>query len=247
MAERLHKLLAHAGYGSRRQIESWIAEGRVRVNDRVAELGDSATLDDSVTIDGRPVTIAKAGRVPRRVLAFKKHTGQVVTRHDPDARPTVFRGLPKLRAGRWLAVGRLDINTSGLLLLTTDGELKRRLEHPGYGLEREYAVRVHGPVDQAMLERLTAGVMLDDGEARFDSVVATSEGRGTNHWFHVIVREGRNRVVRRLWASQGVEVSRLIRVRVGPVALPTGVKAGRWRELDKQEVRELAAAVDLKS
>lgn len=246
MTERLQKLLARAGYGSRREIERWIAAGRVRVNGRVAKVGDSAGPGDKVAVGGRAVDMAAAGRVPCRVLAYKKHVDQVVTRRDPEGRPTVFRGLPRLKSGRWLAVGRLDINTSGLLLLTTDGELKRRLEHPGYGLEREYAVRVHGVVDEPMLDRLTAGVELEDGLARFDRIAAEAGATGSNRWFHVVVTQGRNRVVRRLWDSQGVTVSRLIRVRYGPVTLPTGVKAGRWRELDKAEVKALTAQVDLK-
>lgn len=244
--ERLQKLLAQAGYGSRREIERWIAAGRVQLNERVARVGDSAGPGDRVAVDGRPVDLAGAARVPCRVLAYKKYADQVVTRRDPEGRPTVFQGLPRLRSGRWLAVGRLDVNTSGLLLLTTDGELKRRLEHPSYSLEREYAVRVHGVVDEPMLERLMTGVELEDGPARFERIAAEAGPKGSNRWFHVVVTQGRNRVVRRLWASQGVTVSRLMRVRYGPVALPTGIKAGRWRELDKAEVRALAAQVGLK-
>lgn len=246
MAERVQKLLARAGYGSRRQIEAWIAAGRVRVNDRVARLGDTATPRDRIQVDGRPVRPDRAADVPCRVLAYKKHVDQVVTRRDPEGRPTVFRGLPRLKAGRWLAVGRLDVNTSGLLLLTTDGELKRRLEHPRYALEREYAVRVHGEVDEATLARLVAGVELEDGPARFERIVESEHSGRTNRWFQVIVVQGRSRVVRRLWESQGVTVSRLIRTRFGSVSLPTGVRAGRWRELGRPEVRELAATVDLK-
>lgn len=196
-----------------------------------------------MTLDGRALDPGRALRVPRRVLAYKKHVDQVVSRRDPQGRPTVFQRLPRLAAGRWLAVGRLDVNTSGLLLLTTDGELKRRLEHPRYEIEREYAVRVHGDVDDAMCRRLLAGVSLDDGPARFQRIQAGGEKTGRNHWFHVVVTQGRNRVVRRLWASQGVEVSRLIRVRYGPVPLPTGVRAGRWRELDAAELRALIKLV----
>lgn len=245
-AQRLQKLLAHAGYGSRRRIESWIAEGRVQVNGRPATLGDTATVKDQVRIDGRAVNLAKAQQAASRVLAYKKYAGQVVTRRDPQGRPTVFRGLPRLEAGRWLTVGRLDINTSGVLLMTTDGELKARLEHPRNAIEREYAVRVHGVVTQTMLERLTSGVELDDGRAAFARLSAAAETRSSNRWFNVVVQEGRNRLVRRLWASQGVEVSRLIRVRYGPVELPGGVRAGRGRELDKRQVRALAQLVDLK-
>lgn len=249
MAERLQKLLARAGYGSRREIETWIGAGRIRVNGRMAKLGDGAELEDQVSLDGRPLAVAKAAAVGRRVLAYKKHVDQVVTRRDPQGRPTVFQRLPRLTAGRWLAVGRLDVNTSGVLLMTTDGELKRRLEHPQYGLEREYAVRVHGPVDEAMLARLRAGVALEDGPARFERLRRGSGQPGSegaaNQWFRVVVTQGRNRIVRRLWTSQGVEVSRLIRVRFGPVLLPTGIKAGGWRELERRDVKALARVVGL--
>lgn len=247
-AERLQKMLAHAGLGSRRQIEGWISEGRVKLNGKTARLGDTATTRDKVVVDGRTINLADSQAAPRRVLAYKKHTDQVVTRHDPEGRQTVFRGLPRLKTGRWLAVGRLDINTSGLLLLTTDGELKRRLEHPSYEIEREYAVRVHGQVSDAMLKALTTGVELEDGEARFDGIRRVDRGRvdnSTNHWFHVLLHEGRNRLVRRLWDSQGVEVSRLIRVGFGPVALPTGIKAGGYYELTPAEVKKLSRLVDL--
>jgi 23S rRNA pseudouridine2605 synthase len=243
MAERLQKLLARAGYGSRRDIERAIAAGRVRVNERTAALGDRAGARDRIRLDGRLLNLEKRHAVKPRVLAYKKHVDQVVTRRDPQGRPTVFKNLPKLAAGRWLAVGRLDINTSGLLLLTTDGELKRRLEHPSYALVRRYAVRVRGAVDAAMLERLQAGVMLDDGRAWFETIYGGGDANRANQWFTVAVRAGRNRIVRRLWASQGVTVSRLIRVGFGPVDLPGGVKAGRWRELTRAEVRALAAGV----
>ncbi len=177
-------------------------------------------------------------------------TRSISTRSSPGAiregRPTVFRKLPKLDAGRWLAVGRLDVNTSGLLLMTTDGELKRRLEHPSYEIVRTYAVRVRGDVDQAMLDRLVEGVELDDGIARFESIRVGDDAHRANRWFEVTVRQGRNRVVRRLWDSQGVTVSRLMRTGFGPIALPTGVKAGSYRELDKKEVSALARLVDLK-
>lgn len=246
MADRIQKVLAHAGYGSRRELERAIAEGRVKINERVATLGDTLAAGDSVRLDGRPLNLAKRGEVPVRVLAYKKHIDQVVTRRDPEGRATVFRKLPKLDAGRWLAVGRLDVNTSGLLLLTTDGELKRRLEHPSYEIVRTYAVRVRGEVDQAMLDRLVEGVQLEDGIARFDSIREGDDAHRANRWFEVTVRQGRNRVVRRLWDSQGVTVSRLMRTGFGPIPLPTGVKAGSYRELDKKEVSALARLVDLK-
>src|SRR5699024_3406984 len=185
-------------------------------------------------------------QVKCRVLAYKKHVDQVVTRRDPQGRPTVFRKLPRLAAGRWLAIGRLDVNTSGLLLMTTDGELKRRLEHPRYGIEREYAARVRGAVDQAMLKRLVTGVELEDGKARFEQVTEHDDAARGNRWVHGTVGQGGKRVVRRRWASQGGTVSRLIRVRYGPVTRPSGVKAGQARELSAAEVRELAALVGLR-
>ncbi len=246
MADRIQKTLAHAGFGSRREIEAAIAAGRVRVNDKTAELGASLAAGDRVAIDGCFVNWEKRIDVPCRVLAYKKHVDQVVTRSDPEGRATVFRKLPRLEGGRWLAVGRLDVNTSGLLLMTTDGELKRRLEHPSYALARTYAVRIHGRVDQAMIDRLVAGVELEDGVAHFESVRVADDENKANRWFEVIVRQGRNRVVRRLWASQGVTVSRLIRTGFGPVPLPGGVKAGSYYELSRKEVKALAAVVDLK-
>jgi len=245
-SERLQKLLARAGYGSRRQVEAMIRAGRLRVNGELATVGVHAGRNDDVRLDGRRLNLARRLNVRCRVLAYKKHVDQVVTRRDPEGRPTVFRKLPKLTGGRWLAVGRLDVNTSGLLLMTTDGELKRRLEHPSYELEREYAVRVHGQVDAAMLERLRNGVELEDGMARFEWIGEHDNDGATNRWFNVIVRQGRNRVVRRLWESQGVTVSRLMRVRFGPVMLPGGVKAGHGQELKPREVTQLAALVDLK-
>lgn len=246
MADRIQKVLAHAGYGSRRELERAIADGRVRINSRLAQLGDTLAAGDAVWLDGRLLDLDRKTDVPTRVLAYKKHVDQVVTRRDPEGRPTVFRKLPRLAAGRWLAIGRLDVNTSGLLLMTTDGELKRRLEHPSYEIVRSYAVRVRGAVDQAMLDRLMSGVPLDDGVARFESIRAGEDAQRANRWFEVTVRQGRNRVVRRLWDSQGVTVSRLMRTGFGPVPLPTGVKAGSYRELSKKQVTALARLVDLK-
>lgn len=246
MADRIQKVLANAGFGSRRQLERVIADGRIRVNNKIASPGDTLSPQDEIRMDGRVLNMEKRQNVPCRVLAYKKHVDQVVTRRDPDGRVTVFKGLPRLIAGRWLSVGRLDVNTSGLLLLTTDGELKKRLEHPSYEIVRTYAVRVHGTVDKAMLERLVEGVELEEGTAYFDTLREADDSHRANRWFEVTVRQGRNRVVRRLWASQGVTVSRLMRTSFGPVALPGGVKAGSFRELNKKEVRALAALVDLK-
>lgn len=247
MAERLHKLLAQAGLGSRREIEGWIREGRVKLNGKVATIGQSATAEDTVNVNGRAVNLAKSQHQATRVLLYKKKVGQVVTRRDPEGRPTIYKRLPRIPAGRWIAIGRLDINTSGLLLLTNDGELARRLMHPSFEIEREYAVRIHGKVDEAMLKRLVEGVQLDDGPARFDAIRAADrkEGDQRNAWFHVVLKEGRNREVRRLWESQGVEVSRLMRVRYGPIALPGGIKAGTAVELEKPQIKALKAAVGL--
>ncbi|GAB3682617.1 23S rRNA pseudouridine(2605) synthase RluB [Salinisphaera aquimarina] len=246
MTERLQKMLARAGYGSRRQLENVIEAGRIRINEKVATLGDKAEPYDKIRMDGKLLNLGERLDIRCRVLAYKKHVDQIVSRNDPGGRPTIFQSLPKLRAGRWLAVGRLDVNTSGLLLVTTDGELKRRLEHPSHEVVRSYAVRVHGVVDEAMLDRLLAGVELDDGMARFDTIRVADDAHRGNRWFEVTVRQGRNRVVRRLWDSQGVTVSRLMRTGFGTVALPGGVKAGGWRELDRKQIRELAALVDLK-
>lgn len=243
MKERLHKLLAQAGVGSRRLAEQWITDGRVTVNGEPAVLGQKVDASDKIHLDGRRLSLETDDTV--RVLAFRKRAGQVVTRHDPERRPTVFRKLPKLRGSRWIAVGRLDLNTSGVLLMTTSGELAKRLMHPSHQLDREYAVRVLGAVDDAMLERLRKGVVLEDGPAKFDRVVPAAdagEGSPSNRWFNVTVREGRNRIVRRLWESQECQVSRLIRVRYGPVVL-RGIRDGGYRELNPDEVAALCELV----
>jgi 23S rRNA pseudouridine2605 synthase len=243
MGERLQKFLAQAGLGSRRQIEDWIRAGRITVDGRVAQLGDRVEGSELIALDGRRLQ-RQSQRVRRRVLAYYKPVGQLTSRSDPGDRPTVFEGLPRLRHARWIAVGRLDINTQGLLLLTTDGELANRLMHPSSQVEREYAVRVRGEVDDALLERLREGVVLDDGPARFDSV-RDAGGSGVNHWYHVVLREGRNREVRRLWESQGVTVSRLVRVRYGPITLRRGLHPERWDELDPGRIAELMKAVGM--
>jgi 23S rRNA pseudouridine2605 synthase len=230
---RLQKLLAAAGLGSRREIETWIEAGRIAVGGKVAKLGDRARPADQITLDGKSLTLSEASGV--RVLLYNKPVGELVTRSDPAGRPTVFTRLPP---GRWVAVGRLDFNTSGLLLLTDSGELANRLMHPRYELEREYAVRVHGQPD---LQRLRAGITLDDGPAAFDRI-EPAPGRsteGANRWYRVVLREGRNREVRRLFEAVGTQVSRLIRVRYGPVELPPDLAAGTWRELAQERVSGL--------
>ncbi|HIE55846.1 MAG TPA: pseudouridine synthase [Chromatiaceae bacterium] len=240
-AQRLQKLLANAGLGSRRQIETWIREGRVEVNGRKATLGDRATLQDRISVDGRAVSERRLVSQDRYVILYNKPEGEVVTRSDPEGRRTVFQSLPRLPQGRWIAVGRLDVNSSGLLLFTNDGELANRLMHPKQLIEREYAVRVHGEVTDAMLRQLVRGVELEDGPARFEEVVF-SGGEGANRWYHVVLMEGRKREVRRMWESVGVVVNRLKRVRFGPLILDSKVKSGMWRELDRTEKRNCCAS-----
>ena len=242
-AQRLHKRLAQAGCGSRRAIEEWIRAGRITVNGQTANIGAAVVTGDVVCIDGKVVRWETAVSPLPRVLIYNKPSGEVCTRADPEGRATVFDRLPRV-AGRWVAVGRLDYTTLGLLMFTNDGELAHRLMHPSGGMEREYAVRVLGEVNDAMLQRLREGVMLEDGLARFDAIVDAG-GQGSNHWYHVIVREGRNREVRRLWESQGVTVSRLMRVRYGPVVLPKGLLPGRHRELDEAAVNALLIAAGM--
>lgn len=244
MSERLHKLLASAGFGSRREIERWIEEGRVTVNGVIAKLGDSASAEDDISIDGRRLPTRQITAPPRRVIAYYKPEGEITTRNDPEGRPTIFENLPRLTQGRWIAVGRLDINTSGLLLLTTDGELANRLMHPSHAVQREYAARVLGEVDTEVLKTLLRGVELEDGPARFESITDAG-GPGANHWYHVTLSEGRNREVRRLWETQGVKVSRLIRVRYGPLTLPRSLRPGRWRDLTVEELAQLLELVGL--
>lgn len=231
---RLQKLLAEAGLGSRREIERWISEGRVRVNGNLAKLGDRATTADRVRVDSRDVAFKRQRDELPQVIAYHKPEGELVTRRDPEERPTVFRRLPRPKDGRWIAVGRLDINTSGLILFTTDGELANRLMHPSRELEREYAVRILGEIAPGTLERLTTGIELEDGPAKFDTVTDQG-GTGANHWFHVVLREGRNREVRRLWEAAGCKVSRLIRIRYGNIELGRRLFTGNWRPLSEDE------------
>lgn len=239
--ERLHKVLAQAGVGSRREIEEWILAGRVSVNGLPAAVGQKVSAADKVRVNGKPVELRMKQRLPR-VLLYHKPEGEIVSRDDPEGRSSVFDKLPKLRGGRWVAVGRLDINTSGLLVFTTSGELANRLMHPRYGLEREYAVRLIGELTPEQRERLLAGVELEDGVARFNSVFDKG-GEGTNHWYHVTIGEGRNREVRRMFEALGLTVSRLMRVRYGPIPLPPRLKRGMTMDLPEQEVRALEVAL----
>jgi len=242
--ERIQKLLARAGLGSRREIERWIEEGRLTVNSQPVQLGYHLKVGDYLQINGRVVKWEKYADQPTRVLVYHKPVGELVTRRDPEGRPTIFSQLPRLAVGRWIAVGRLDINTSGLLLVTNNGELANRLMHPSRQVEREYAVRILGEVDEAMIERLKTGVELDDGPAHFETVTFHA-GEGANKWFYVTVKQGRNRLVRRLWESQGVKVSRLTRVRYGDITLPERVRSHDHIELEPKELQTLMASVDL--
>ncbi|MCG6984332.1 MAG: pseudouridine synthase [Thiocapsa sp.] len=241
---RLQKALADAGLASRRTIEGWISEGRVRVNGNLARLGDRVTSSDRIRIDGRDVRLQSRRETPPQVIAYHKPEGEIVTRRDPEERPTVFRRLPKPKQGRWIAVGRLDINTSGLILFTTDGELANRLMHPSREVEREYAVRILGEVPPGTLTRLTSGVELEDGVAKLDAV-SERGGSGANRWYHVVLREGRHREVRRVWEAVGCQVSRLIRVRYGNVELGRRLYAGNWRPLTEQELTTLMGLAGL--
>jgi len=243
-SEKLQKVLARAGVGSRREMEAKISEGRVSVDGKNAYLGDRITGTELIRVDGHQVKLTPQEEDLCRVLIYNKPEGEMCTRKDPEGRPTVFDRLPPLETGRWVAVGRLDINTSGMLLFTTDGELANRLMHPSQKVEREYAVRVFGEIDEAMLQRLRAGVKLEDGPAHFQKITYRG-GEGRNHWFHVVLSEGRNREVRRLWESQDVQVSRLIRVRYGDLEMQRQLPLGGWRELPLKDVNYYRKLVDL--
>ena len=238
LSERLHKVLANAGKGSRRMLEERIANGEISVNGAVAEIGSSVRAGDRVTLDEHPYVVATDTREHADVLIYNKPEGELVTREDTEGRPTVFEQLPRVRGGRWVAIGRLDMNTTGLLLLTTDGDLANALMHPSTGIEREYLCRVHGEVPDETLEQLKSGVDLDDGPARFDSIELVSEG-GSHSWFRDTIGEGRNREVRRLWDSQGFLVSRLKRIRYGSIELPRTLRRGQSEPLDEATVKAL--------
>ncbi len=233
--ERIQKVLSRGGVGSRREIERWITEGRFKLNGKVVALGDKLKAGDYLQLNERVVNWEKFAIQPTRVLLYHKPTGEVVTRRDPEGRPVVFTQLPKLTTARWISVGRLDINTSGLLLVTNNGELANKLMHPSTEVEREYAVRILGDVSEATLETLKKGVELEDGVAKFNEIHFYG-GEGANKWYHVIVSEGRNRMVRRLWESQELVVSRLTRVRYGPVVLPERLKTCTFYELTDKEL-----------
>jgi 23S rRNA pseudouridine2605 synthase len=244
MAERIQKVLARAGYGSRRQLESLIKEGKVTVNGDVAKLGDQIEQGDSIRLENKALSPKRLWQQPQQVLLYNKPVGEVCTRNDPEGRRTIFQSLPAPEEGRWVSVGRLDINTSGLIILTTDGELANKLMHPSNEMDREYAVRVLGDVTSEMMQNLRDGVELDDGKAHF-SDIQDAGGEGANHWYHVVIQEGRNREIRRLWESQGVQVSRLMRVRYGTVIIPKQLRMGRWMMLEGSDIEALYDAVEL--
>ena len=245
MSEKLQKVLARVGLGSRRHMEEAIIQGRVSVNGKIAEIGQRIEATDELRVDGRRVDFALEEETRRRVIIYYKPEGEICSRQDPEGRPTVFDSLPNLRGERWVMVGRLDINSSGLLVFTNDGELANRLMHPSNEVEREYAVRVMGEVTPTARQALLDGVTLDDGPAKFESFTEVG-GEGINRWYQVVVKEGRNREVRRLFESQGLRVSRLLRIRYGTISLPRQLHTGRWIELDKDEIDGITALVKLK-
>jgi len=240
--DKLQKVLANAGFGSRREIENWIQQGRITVNGEVAHLGIRVTEQDAIILDGKAFQFPDTQKT--RVILYHKPAGEICSRDDPEGRATIFEHLPSIQRGRWITVGRLDISTSGLLILTTNGELANRLMHPSSEVEREYAVRVLGEVKAETLQELQKGVMLEDGLANFDTII-DSGGEGANHWYHVILHEGRNREVRRLWEAVGCTVSRLTRVRYGPISLSRTLKPGKWQDLSPGLIKKLASQVGL--
>lgn len=245
MSEKLQKVLAGHGLGSRREMERWIEAGRIKVNGELATLGLRVSAEDKLSVDGRPLKAPAASQQRRRVIMFNKPEGVISTSSDPEGRKTVFASLPRIQDARWIAIGRLDINTSGLMLFTTDGELANKLMHPSTQIEREYLCRVSGEVTDEIIEQLTQGVELEDGMAKFGAIRAQG-GRGFNRWYSVVIQEGRNREVRRLWESQGLMVSRLKRVRFGNIPIPSILRLGDWLELPSADVEKLARSTGLK-
>jgi len=244
MSEKLQKVLARAGFGSRREIEVWIGKGRVKVNGRIAVIGDRVEDTDKIIVDDKRLVTPSRHRKDRRILLYNKPENEICTRKDPEGRPTVFDKLPVVKRGRWISVGRLDINTSGLLLFTSDGELANKLAHPSSQIEREYAVRVMGQVTSDMVQRMHKGLLIDGHLCRFTDIQYFA-GKGVNRWYHVVTMDGRNREVRKLWESQGLKVSRLKRVRFGPIFIPSAVKRGQFQELSGNEVDKLLRLVEL--
>lgn len=245
--ERIQKWLAARGLGSRREIEDWIREGRLRINGKPAELGQKITGHERISLDGRPLRVSPEKDPPRKILMYHKPVGEICTRKDPEGRKSVFQSLPRLRQGRWVSIGRLDLNTAGLLLFTNDGGLANVLMHPSAEIEREYWVRVAGDVSEETLDMLRRGVELEDGFAKFDDIqplhALHEDDEQYNRYFSVILKEGRNREVRRLWEAAGCQVSRLKRTRFGNISLPKELAAGRYRELSVAETSALLSLV----
>lgn len=247
MSEKLQKVLARAGLGSRRELETWIEAGRVEVNGRKATLGDRVEPTDTVRVDGRVITTEAPEEQKVRVIMYHKPAGEVCSRNDPEGRATVFDNLPVLHGQRWVQVGRLDLNTSGLLLFTTDGELAHRLMHPSNGFEREYAVRVRGELTKEKRQAMLDGVLLEDGVSKFNNIIdAGGAEEAANHWYRVTLVGGKYREVRRLFESQELEVARLIRIRFGNLTLPPQLKTGRWMDLTEEQLNTMSAQVSLK-
>ncbi len=237
-SEKLQKVLARYGLGSRRQMEQWISAGRVQIGRQQAQLGDRVTAEDRIYVDGKFIRVQDNATQQTRVIVYNKPEGEICTRSDPEGRRTVFQGLPVLKKDRWIVVGRLDINTSGVLLFTNSGELAHRLMHPSFEAQREYMVRVLGTMDDEIWKNLLSGVALDDGVAKFDNL-RFHGGEGANSWYHVVLHQGRYRLVRRLFEAQGLKVSRLIRIRFADVAIPHRLRSGDHHELDQAMVNEL--------
>ncbi len=244
--EKIQKMMASTGIASRRESEKWIQAGRVSVNGKIAEIGDRATIKDTIRVDGKPLRLTKEEDFQRKLIAYHKPEGEISSKKDPEGRPTIFDTLPKVRNSRWLSVGRLDFNTSGLILFTNDGNLANKLMHPSLEIVRKYAVRVRGQVSDDILKQLLDGVELDDGEAHFETIEEAG-GERSNHWYHVTLKEGRNREVRRMWEAFDIQVSRLHRIQYGPFELPRALKRGRWRELSVDELAEFEKIAGLKS
>lgn len=244
MSERIQKILSRAGYGSRREIERWVAAGEITVNGQIAKAGQPVNESDKIVLRGQPLKLSTKLSTKPQVLLYHKKVGEICSRQDPEGRKTVFDHLPKLSSGRWIQVGRLDINTDGLLLFTTDGELANRLMHPSYEIEREYAARILGKVTDEILTKLQEGVILEDGPAKFTRIEFAG-GEGANKWYNVVLHEGRNREVRRLWESQDLTVSRLRRIRYGDIELKRSLRAGDFDKLDIRNMRKLYEKVGL--